>query len=249
MSPLRNRDIEIDRIDPSRKLHPGEDISSLANSIRKHGVLQPVRVHEISCRFHVIYGNRRFYAAIQAGLTNIPCIVVPRLSDKDRAMIDAVEDFQRKIENPIIRAKRIKNLIDLGHKPIEIARELNLDKSTISRLLILLKLHPDIQEDVAQNKIDYRRAADLARIEDLEKQLEVYRSLPRDKEGRVIATRSQIRNRVNSFLNRKTSRIKKPSVSRRKPARPTRCPDCGCTTIPVFICSECGYMARGADNE
>ena len=159
--------IELEKIDPNpfqpRREFDDEALRGLAQSIREHGVLQPILVTKrevetptgLAVRYQLIAGERRWRAARLAGLSQIPAMIrrgVP--DDRIRLELALIENVQREDLNPIERARAFKQLID-EFKMVqrEIAARTGKSREAIANSLRLLTLPPDIQEAVTRNKI------------------------------------------------------------------------------------------------
>src|SRR6185295_17303052 len=131
----RLRDIDIDRILPNanqpRKSFDDHSLSELADSIRAHGVIQPVIVHSLADGlFQLIAGERRWRAAQLAGLTRLPAIV--RDAEADSFLeIALIENLQRENLNPIEEALAYEQLMALGLTQEEVSRRVGKSRATI----------------------------------------------------------------------------------------------------------------------
>ena len=129
------------------------EIESLAESIREHGVLQPVLVTELLDGYQLVAGERRFRAAQLAGLERIPA-VVRQLSDRDRLELALVENLQRSDLNAIEEARAFRQLIDdFGLTQEEVATRVGRARATVANTLRLLDMDPDVQDAVAGGQI------------------------------------------------------------------------------------------------
>ena len=138
-------------------LHPGrmqprgrmgaEGLAELAASIREHGVLEPILVRKRpSGGFEIIAGERRWRAAQQAGLKDVP-IFVHDLGDKAAFEAALVENLQREDLNPMETARAFQRLVDdYGHTQEIIATKVGKERSTVANALRLLKLPKDITD-------------------------------------------------------------------------------------------------------
>lgn len=147
--------IPVDKIDPNpfqprSDFNPGE-LESLADSIRVQGVLQPimVRAHPTNAdRYQIVAGERRFRAATQAGLTEIPAIMRD-LDDGDTAVIALVENLQRQDLNAIEEAEGFQRLIDdFGLTQEALGYAVSKSRSHIGNTVRLLRLPEQIKKDV-----------------------------------------------------------------------------------------------------
>lgn len=148
------RSVPVELIDPSpfqpRLEISEEELTELANSIKQHGLLQPIVVRRKGRRFEVIAGERRLRAAKLAGLQRVP-VVVKDVDDRDAAVLALVENLQRKDLNFWERAMAIKRLHDdVGLTEEEIGRLLGVSKSHVSNYLRVFSLPPDIIEKLKE---------------------------------------------------------------------------------------------------
>lgn len=128
-------------------------IDELAESLRKHGVLQPLLVRSSGDNYQLVAGERRWRAAQQIGLETIPCRVV-ELEDKQVCEAAIEENIKREDLNVIEKALAFKQYLDRFGGTIEdLARQLSMNRSTISNMLRLLELPELIQTAVRQDKI------------------------------------------------------------------------------------------------
>ena len=153
------RIIDISRIksdpDQPRKNLNQKSLDELAESVKKHGLLQPITVEYIDQEdyFKIINGERRYKAAKLAGLQELPCII--KYIDKHARLIhQLIENIQRQDLAPLEEAESIQALINKkrmenpNYSQREASRELGLPKSYVNEMLTLLKLPQDIKESV-----------------------------------------------------------------------------------------------------
>ncbi|MCO6437858.1 MAG: ParB/RepB/Spo0J family partition protein [Phycisphaerae bacterium] len=149
------------------------DITSLADSIRKSGILQPVTVRKSGERYQIIAGERRFAAARQAGLAEIP-VLIRNATDQEMLELALVENIQREDLNPIDRARAYREYCDrFGLRPDDVAARLGEDRSTVSNYLRILDLSPDLQQLVARGAISMGHARCLLGIPEDARRLEL----------------------------------------------------------------------------
>jgi ParB family chromosome partitioning protein len=149
--------IAVDQIDPNpyqpRRQFEASEIAALADSLRQHGMLQPVLVRPYGDRYQLIAGERRLRASIEAQLHEIPARVMD-LDDQRVSELAMVENLQREDLNALEKATAFRNYLDTyGGTQEELAGRLGLDRSTVSNLLRLLELPPEVQEAVRLKKI------------------------------------------------------------------------------------------------
>lgn len=138
---------------PRRVFDPG-GLEELRDSIRNHGLLQPVVLRQAESGFQLISGERRWRAARLAGLARIPAIVRPDVSDTDMLELALVENVQRRDLNSIERARAFKDMMDgLGATQQVVADKVGLKRSTVANLMRLLELPEAVQELVSAEKL------------------------------------------------------------------------------------------------
>ncbi len=166
--------IVVDLIDPNpfqprRQFDPAE-IAALADSLRQHGMIQPVLVRQVNDRYQLIAGERRLRASIEAQLNEIPARVM-ELDDQRVSELAMVENLQREDLGPLEKAAAFRDyLARYGGTQEELASRLGLDRSTISNLIRLLELPEDVQDFVRSKKITQGHARALLGLPDAESQ-------------------------------------------------------------------------------
>ena len=160
-------EIPLERIDRNpdqpRRVFDSEQMDRLAESIRVHGVLQPVVVRRIGDRFELVVGERRWHAARKAGLDTLPAVVA-EIDPQDRLEVALVENGQRRDLNPIELGFAFRALADTGATQDEIGRRVGLDRSTIANHMRLLELPASYQEDVEAGRLSTGHAKALLQL-------------------------------------------------------------------------------------
>jgi ParB family chromosome partitioning protein len=154
---------------PRMNIDP-EDLISIADSIREHGVIQPLIVtkDKESDKYFIIAGERRFRAAQLAGLKYVP-IVIKESSPQEMLEIALIENIQRKDLNPLEEANSFIQLQDeFGLSQDEIAQKVGLNRVTITNKIRLLKLPDEVKEVVLNETISEGHARALLGIRDEE---------------------------------------------------------------------------------
>lgn len=165
-------DILPNRFQPRFKFHE-QAITELAESIKEHGVIQPILVRRLGDKYEIIAGERRYKASLLAGKRTIPAIVSD-LNDKDSAEVALIENVQRQDLTPIEEAVSYRKILDMGYLTQEqLAEKLGKTQSTISNKLRLLNLDDDVQEALLDEKISERHARSLLKVESKQKQKEI----------------------------------------------------------------------------
>ena len=155
---------------PRKQIDP-EALSRLAQSIRQDGVMQPVIVRPLvgsatgdARHYELVVGERRWRAAKEAGLDALPAIVRD-MDDRQVAQWALIENLQREDLNSIERSEAFRSLIDhFGMSHDQVAQQVGVDRSTISNLLRLLGLEPDVQQMVRDGLLSAGQAKALAAL-------------------------------------------------------------------------------------
>lgn len=156
-------DVLPNRFQPRIKFNE-QNILELADSIKEHGVIQPIVVRKIADKYEIIAGERRYKASILAGKTTIPAIVT-NLDDKNSAEIALIENVQRQDLTPIEEAISYKKILDMGYlNQASLAEKLGKTQSTIANKLRLLNLADEVQEALLEEKISERHARSLLKL-------------------------------------------------------------------------------------
>ena len=128
--------ISVEKIIPNRfqprKNFDEEALNELADSIRQHGIIQPLVLRKLGESFEIIAGERRYKAAMKVGLKEVPAIVM-ELDDTSSAEIALVENIQRKDLTAIEEAKSYEKILELGQmNQEELAKRVGRNQSTVS---------------------------------------------------------------------------------------------------------------------
>src|SRR4029077_5659483 len=161
--------------DPSplqpRKNFAPEALQELVDSIRQHGIIQPLIVRQMDGRHELIAGERRWRAAQGAGLTEVP-VIVRVASDLEVLELSLIENLQRTDLNPIEEAHGYARLRDeFGMTQEEIALKVGRSRAAVANALRLLDLHPQIQTWVGQDVVSVGHAKVLLGVKAIEEQL------------------------------------------------------------------------------
>lgn len=168
---LKIKDIEINKEQP-RKLFNEDALQELADSITQHGVIEPLVVTKRDNYYLLVSGERRWRAAMKAGLKEVP-VVVKDYTDQEILEIGIIENIQREDLNPIEEAQAYKKLIDEFHlKQDDVAERVSKSRTAITNILRLLKLTDAVQEMVIDEKLTNGHARALIPIEDADLQYE-----------------------------------------------------------------------------
>ena len=170
-------ELNISQVEPMlnqpRKIFDEEKLEELTNSIKEHGVLQPILVVKDENGYTIIAGERRWRAAKKADLKTIPAIIKD-YTDGKKKQVALIENIQREDLNIIEAAKAVKELMDIdGYSQGEVAKITGKNVSTISNMMRLLKLQDKILDYILEGKLVEGQARALLAVEDKDKQLEI----------------------------------------------------------------------------
>ena len=154
-----------------RKDFGREALQELIDSIRQHGIIQPLIVRQVGARFELIAGERRWRAAQEIGLTEVPAII-RSASDLEVLELSLIENLQRADLNPIEEAQGYARLAnEFGMRQEDIALKVGRSRVAVANALRLLDLHPQVQIWLAQNLVSVGHAKVLLALKAPEEQL------------------------------------------------------------------------------
>ena len=201
---------------PPRSIRPSpfqprkdfEAIEELAQSIRQHGILQPLSVRRVGNAYELIAGERRLRAAVLAGLPEVPCIIM-RMDDREAGILSMVENLQRQDLNYLEEASGIALLMKTGALTQEqTARLLGKSQSTLANKLRLLKHSQEVLEALRQSRLTERHARALLCLQTEEDKLKAIKEI--DRQSMSVAKAEQY---IASLLEGREPSGKKPNVS------------------------------------
>lgn len=157
------------------RLHFDETkLQELAESIKEHGILQPLIVTREGNRYELIAGERRFQAAKRAGLSRVP-VVVRSADEQGKLELAIIENIQRHNLNPIEEAKAYQRLVhEFGLHQEAVAKKMGKSRSSVANSIRLLHLPVEIQRAVSEGRISEGHAKALLAIENPEKQRAIF---------------------------------------------------------------------------
>jgi ParB family transcriptional regulator, chromosome partitioning protein len=200
------REIDVDRILPNshqpRKNFEEDALNELANSIREHGVVQPIVVRPLEDGFfQLIAGERRWRASQRAGLTRIPAIV-REASEHAALEVALIENLQREDLNPMEEAEAYERLMaDFGLTQDDVAKRVGKNRSTIANMLRLSRLPKEVQQWLRENRLSTGHAKALLSLSDLNAIL--------DTAKKIIQSNCSVRQAemlVSRYANRSSER-------------------------------------------
>jgi ParB family chromosome partitioning protein len=154
-----------------RKDFSREALQELIDSIRQHGIIQPLIVRQVGARFELIAGERRWRAGQEVGLTQVP-VIIRSASDLEVLEISLIENLQRADLNPIEEAQGYARLAnEFGMRQEDIALKVGRSRAAVANAMRLLDLHPQVQIWLAQNLLSVGHAKVLLALKAPEEQL------------------------------------------------------------------------------
>lgn len=152
---------------PRQDINP-EKLHELADSIKAQGIIQPIVVRLIAYeKYEIVAGERRWRAAQMAGLTQVP-VVIKEIDDRAAMAIALIENIQREDLNPLEEAEALKRLLDefeMTHQ--HIAEAIGKSRTTVTNLLRLMDLHPDVKKLLLTNQLEMGHARALLSLDGL----------------------------------------------------------------------------------
>ena len=203
--------VKVSKIEPNkeqpRKNFDEDALIELAESIKQHGMLQPILVQERKGYYEIIAGERRWRAAKLAGLKEVP-VIIKKFSDQEIVEIALIENIQRENLNPIEEAIAYKRLLnEFNLKQDEVAERVSKSRTAVTNSMRLLKLDERVQQMVIEEKLSTGHARALLAIEDLELQYQTA--------CKVFDESLSVREveKLVKEMNRPKKEIKKPEIN------------------------------------
>ncbi len=208
---LRIDDIMPNRFQP-REVFDETGLEELSDSIKEHGVIQPIIVRQVGNKYELIAGERRTKASALAGLTTIPAII-KNMDDKESAKVSLLENLQRKNLTPIEEARTYKRILELDNMTQEdLAKTMGKSQPMVANKLRLLALPEEVQDALLKNQISERHARSLLNVKDKPTQLKL---LDKIKNERLTVREldNEIKNLSNEGFNNMNTNIPNMNVS------------------------------------
>ena len=188
---------------PRKDMNP-EKLQELADSIRAQGIIQPVVVRNIGLdKYEIVAGERRWRAAQLAGLQQVP-VVIKVIDDRAAMAVALIENIQREDLNPLEEAEALRRLLDefeMTHQ--QIAEAVGKSRATVTNLLRLMDLHPDVKKLLLNKQLEMGHARALLTLDGI-KQVALANKIV--KEG--LSVRAAERLVKDSQVETKTSKIR-----------------------------------------
>lgn len=169
--------IDINDIKPNekqpRKNFDEAKLDELANSIKEHGLIQPVILRKASRGYEIVAGERRWRACRKAGFKEIPSII-KELTDEENMLVAIIENMQREDLDPIEEAEGLNQMIDtFGLTQEEVSKSVGKSRPYITNALRLLKLPEEVRNFLSQGKLSVGHARAIAGVTDSSRQIEL----------------------------------------------------------------------------
>lgn len=190
-----------------RQVFSPEALQELAESIRRHGILQPLSVRRIGTNYELIAGERRLRAAVMAGLTEIPCILM-HMDDEESSVAALVENLQRQDLDFIEEARGICQLMELcGYSQDQAAKALGKSQSGIANKLRLLRHSPPVLEAIRGADLTERHARALLKLPTEQEKLQAISVI-----ARLSMSVSRAEQYIESLLQKQDTSPKKANI-------------------------------------
>lgn len=205
--------LEIDEIDSNpyqpRSNFNKEKLNELADSIKKHGILQPIVVSKRDNKYELIAGERRLRAAKLLQMNEIP-VIVKEVSDRDRLELSIIENIQRQNLNPVEEGKGYKRLMEeFGLTQDEIAKQVGRGISNVSSSIRILKLPIVIQEALSARQLSLSHAKIILSYPNKLEQIRVFKKILKND----LSTR-QLKNIAGKDIERiNEKKVKDPIIT------------------------------------
>jgi len=153
------------RYQPRKDIDP-EKLQELADSIKAQGIVQPVVVRRLEGeKYEIVAGERRWRAAQLAGLQDVP-VVVRDISDREAMAVALIENIQREDLNPLEEAEALKRLLEeFAMTHLQIAETVGKSRTTVTNLLRLIELHPEVKKLLINGNLEMGHARALLTLD------------------------------------------------------------------------------------
>lgn len=195
-----------------RKTFDEEKIQDLANSIIEHGVIQPIVLRKKDNGYEIVAGERRWRAAIKAGLSEVPCLI-RELDDEQNMLLAIIENMQREDLNPIEEAEGLNQMIvTYGMTQEQVSKSVGKSRPYITNSLRLLKLPEYVLELISAGKISAAHGRTMITIDEEEARKNLCSRIV--KEGLSVRETERLAAEIGKPKKKPAKRVKNPNVSR-----------------------------------
>lgn len=194
------KDIKANKKQP-RKFFDNNKLNELAESVKEHGIIQPLILKKEEKGYSIIAGERRYRAAKIAELTEVPALIMD-ISDEKLLQVSLIENIQREDLNPIEKATAIRELLDKYNLTQQkLADKLGISRSGLANTVRILNLQPEVIELVKEGKLTEGHCKALLGIEDPEKQYQAAKYIIENGETvRDVEKQAKIKKKANSTV-------------------------------------------------
>lgn len=212
----RVQQIPVGKIIPTpfqpRKEFSDDELKELVDSIRQHGIVQPLIVRENGEKYEIIAGERRWRAAKQIGLKEAP-VIIRKATDQEVLELALIENIQRADLNPIEEATAYARLAqEFGLKQDEIAQKVGKSRASVANCMRLLELHAEVQSWLTQSRITVGHAKVLLSVKSHDEQLLLAETIIRQNQT-VRQAEKLISQHLNNNGSSRSSRSKSSSAT------------------------------------
>lgn len=191
-----------------RKTFNEEKIGELADSIKEHGIIQPIVVRKREKGYEIVAGERRWRAAIKAELSQVPCLV-RELNDEQNMLIAIIENMQREDLNPIEEAEGLRQMSEtFGMTQEQISKSLGKSRPYITNSMRLLKLPDYIRDSIAEGQLSAGHGRTLITVTDEKIRRELWQ--------RIVSEGLSVREAEKLSSSGGKQKKKKPTASKKK---------------------------------
>lgn len=205
-------EVDINKIEPGvgqpRKNFDREKIEALAESIKEHGIIQPLIVTKENDLYYIIAGERRWRAARVAGIKKVP-VIEREASTKEVVELALIENIQREDLNPVEEAEAYNKLIkDYSMTQEQVATVVGKSRPAVANMLRLLNLSKEVRNMLISGEISVGQARPLLAIEKAKEQNEVAKYVVKAE-----LNARQIEQYVKNYLNKKEKNVEKEKIN------------------------------------
>ncbi|MBU6447424.1 ParB/RepB/Spo0J family partition protein [Patescibacteria group bacterium] len=176
------QEVPIESIVPNpyqpRKVFNPDQLRELADSIKEHGVIQPLVVNQTATGYELVVGERRFRASQLAGLKQVPVIIKSGMQDQTKLEVALIENIQRQELNPIEEAMAYEKLMkSFGMTQEQVAQKVGKSRPAVANTVRLLNLPAEIQRAIIEGQISEGHARAILGLSGTERQLALYKMI------------------------------------------------------------------------
>jgi len=207
-------EIKISEIDPNmgqpRKRFDEDELLELSESIKIHGVIQPIILTKRGKRYEIIAGERRWRAAREADIKKVPCLV-RTLTDEENMLLAIIENMQREDLNPIEEAEGLEKMIKVyGFTQDKVSKSVSKSRPYITNALRLLNLPESVRKEVAEGRLSAGHARAILSADNFQKQEELCKRVI--AEGLSVRETEKLASTEKQKRNKALKRVKPKEI-------------------------------------